>query len=307
MNAALISRDVVFEPADNKRLANLCGQFDEHLRQIEDRLKVEIASRGNRFRVTGKPGAAEIGGDVLLSLFQMTDNESLDPERVHMLLQESVMNEGEPVAAKTGTVANDAEDVSIQTRQKLIRPRGPNQTVYLQSIRDYDLAFGVGTKDINDRAGHQVGLPPAIDGQVAERFCAVTPKQIQSAVEGLLTKNEIGSLIMRLEQIKAALTATDTNGYVIPRVSSDLSGMDDWANVDDSDRQTSYFARDKHWQLNVMKPGGRLLAPVEAHHCAKDRLAELIAAAEKTSAAEAKEKLLATEGNHPDVRKRIKK
>jgi len=54
------------------------------------------------------------------------------------------MNEGEPVAAKTGTVANDAEDVSIQTRQKLIRPRSPNQTVYLQSIRDYDLAFGIG-------------------------------------------------------------------------------------------------------------------------------------------------------------------
>jgi phosphate starvation-inducible PhoH-like protein len=142
LNAIQISRDVVLEPADNSRLANLCGQFDEHLRQIEQRLDVEIASHGNRFRVTGKPGAAEIGGDVLLSLFQMTDNESLDPERVHMLLQESVMNEGEPVAAQTG--ADDAEDVSIQTRHKLVRPRGANQTVYLKSIRDYDLAFGIG-------------------------------------------------------------------------------------------------------------------------------------------------------------------
>ena len=94
------------------------------------------------FRVTGKPGAAETGGDVLLSLFQMTDNESLDPERVHMLLQESVMNEGEPAAAQTS--ANDTEDVSIQTRHKLIRPRGANQNIYLQSIRDFDLAFGIG-------------------------------------------------------------------------------------------------------------------------------------------------------------------
>ena len=29
------SRDLILEPADNLRLANLCGQFDEHLRQLE--------------------------------------------------------------------------------------------------------------------------------------------------------------------------------------------------------------------------------------------------------------------------------
>jgi len=135
---------VVLEPADNNRLANLCGQFDEHLRQIERRLDVEIASRGNRFRVTGQPGAAKIGGDVLLSLFQMTDSESLDPERVHILLQESVMNDGEPAAATSEGGAVDAEEVSIQTRHKLIRPRGANQTAYLQNIRKHDLAFGIG-------------------------------------------------------------------------------------------------------------------------------------------------------------------
>ena len=75
MNAVQISRDIVLEPADNSRLANLCGQFDEHLRQIERRLDVEIASRGNRFRVTGRPGAAEAGGDLLLSMFELTGKE----------------------------------------------------------------------------------------------------------------------------------------------------------------------------------------------------------------------------------------
>jgi len=144
LNATQIFRDVVLEPADNNRLANLCGQFDEHLRQIERRLDVEIASRGNRFRVTGQPGAAKIGGDVLLSLFQMTDSESLDPERVHILLQESVMNGGEPAAATSEGGAADAEEVSIQTRHKLVRPRGANQTAYLQNIRERDLAFGIG-------------------------------------------------------------------------------------------------------------------------------------------------------------------
>ncbi len=29
---------LVLEPADTERLANLCGQFDQHLKQIESRL-----------------------------------------------------------------------------------------------------------------------------------------------------------------------------------------------------------------------------------------------------------------------------
>ena len=131
----------MLEPADNNRLANLCGQFDEHLRQIERRLNVEISSRGNRFRVTGRPGAAEVGGDVLLSLFAMTGNERLDPERVHMLLQESIMNDAPP--PKNDRDATE-EQFSIQTRRKLIRPRGANQTSYVRSIQQHDLAFGIG-------------------------------------------------------------------------------------------------------------------------------------------------------------------
>jgi len=142
LNAVRIFRDVVLEPADNNRLANLCGQFDEHLRQIERRLDVEIASRGNRFRVTGLPGAAEVGGDVLLSLFEMTDSERLDAERVHMLLQESFMNDADATTPET-EVADD-EVFTIQTRHKLIRPRGANQTAYMTSIQQHDLAFGIG-------------------------------------------------------------------------------------------------------------------------------------------------------------------
>ena len=141
MNAVQISRDVVLEPADNVRLANLCGQFDEHLRQIERRLDVEIASRGNRFRITGTPGAAEVGGDILLSLFEMTDKERLDPERVHMLLQESFMTD---VDAATNDDEGEDHVAGIQTRRKLIRPRGANQTAYLRNILQHDLAFGIG-------------------------------------------------------------------------------------------------------------------------------------------------------------------
>jgi phosphate starvation-inducible PhoH-like protein len=143
LNATYVSQDIVLEPVDNRRLANLCGQFDEHLRQIERRLNVEIASRGNRFRVTGQPGAARAGTDVIRSLFQMTDHERLDPERVHVCLQESVMSAGD-IDNNRDTERDEESDFTIQTRKKLVRARGKNQKGYIRNIRNHDLAFGIG-------------------------------------------------------------------------------------------------------------------------------------------------------------------
>ncbi|MCO4812828.1 MAG: PhoH family protein [Gammaproteobacteria bacterium] len=172
MNAVQISRDVVLEPADNGRLANLCGQFDEHLRQIERRLNVEIASRGNRFRITGQPGAAEVGGDVLSRLFDMTDEERLDPERVHMLLQESFMDE-----AKSDDVDSDEvqEEVTIQTRRKLIRPRGANQTAYIRNIREHDLAFGIGPAGTGKTYLAVAAAVDALESEQVRRIVLVRP------------------------------------------------------------------------------------------------------------------------------------
>ena len=47
------SLDIDFKPADNERLANLCGPMNEHLRQIEARLGVEINNRNHHFQLIG--------------------------------------------------------------------------------------------------------------------------------------------------------------------------------------------------------------------------------------------------------------
>jgi len=172
LNAVQISRDVVLEPADNGRLANLCGQFDEHLRQIERRLDVEIASRGNRFRITGTPGAAEVGGDILLSLFEMTDNERLDPERVHMLLQESFMTD---VDAANNDDDGEEQIAGIQTRRKFIRPRGANQMAYLKSILRHDLAFGIGPAGTGKTYLAVACAVDALDNEQVRRIVLVRP------------------------------------------------------------------------------------------------------------------------------------
>jgi len=181
LNALQISRDIVLEPADNQRLANLCGQFDEHLRQIENRLNVEIAGRGNHFRVTGKPGAAEIGGDVLKTLFELTGHECLDPERVHIHLQESVMSQ-EPATSDHETAsdsepgdADQASDIAVQTRRKRIRPRGKNQTTYLTNIRKHDLAFGIGPAGTGKTYLAVAAAVEALDNEEVRRIVLVRP------------------------------------------------------------------------------------------------------------------------------------
>jgi phosphate starvation-inducible PhoH-like protein len=175
LNAVQISRDLVLEPADNTRLANLCGQFDEHLRQIERRLNVEIASRGNHFRVTGLPGATQLGSDVLHALFKMTDQERLDPERVHILLQESVMNDGEPESQALEAGVDDADGLVIQTRLKRIKPRGANQTSYLRHMRDYDLSFGIGPAGTGKTYLAVAAAVDALEQEQVRRMVLVRP------------------------------------------------------------------------------------------------------------------------------------
>jgi len=178
LNAVQISQDVILEPADNNRLANLCGQFDEHLRQIERRLNVNISSRGNRFRVTGNPGAARIGTDVLRSLFKLTGKERLDPERVHMCLQESVMHSEE--AERPEPVSEEADEgvdspYEIQTRRKLVRARGGNQREYLRNIRQHDLAFGIGPAGTGKTYLAVASAIDALENERVRRIILVRP------------------------------------------------------------------------------------------------------------------------------------
>lgn len=133
------ANDIVLEPADSGRLAALCGQFDEHLRQLERRLGVEINSRGNRFRVLGDQESVRAASEVLRALYAATAEQGLDPERVNLFLQE---------AGVAAMVAGDDESVTsadgIRTRRGIIRGRGPNQVRYLANIGTHDLNLGIG-------------------------------------------------------------------------------------------------------------------------------------------------------------------
>ncbi|MEO6264000.1 MAG: PhoH family protein [Luteimonas sp.] len=129
--------DFVLEPDEIERLANLCGPFDQHLRQIELRLGVEIANRGNVFRVVGPVVAVGKAEKLLRELWRDAANETLTEPAIHLRLAE----------AEADRLVNDdiqPQEIAIRVKRGTIRGRGANQAKYLHAIATHDINFGVG-------------------------------------------------------------------------------------------------------------------------------------------------------------------
>ncbi|HEX7966529.1 MAG TPA: PhoH family protein [Gammaproteobacteria bacterium] len=131
--------DFILEPADNARLANLCGQFDEHLRHLEQRLGIEINNRGAQFRVIGPAGMVQAAERVLKELYAATAKERISRETVHMSLSQAALADRRAVPAEP-----DGDEPALDTKQGRIRGRGANQRRYLHNIASHDLNFGIG-------------------------------------------------------------------------------------------------------------------------------------------------------------------
>ncbi|MEE8528857.1 MAG: PhoH family protein [Gammaproteobacteria bacterium] len=169
MSVAAKAEDLILEPADNSRLANLCGQFDEHLRQIERRLGVEINNRGNHFRILGNSQAAHAGVRVLQELFRLTATEAVSPQQVHVCLQEAGMPRA-PEEAET-----EARETVIKTPRGIIRTRGQNQRLYLNQIRSSDLSFGIGPAGTGKTYLAVACAVEALDREEVSRIVLVRP------------------------------------------------------------------------------------------------------------------------------------
>jgi phosphate starvation-inducible PhoH-like protein len=130
--------DVTLSPEDNQRLANLCGQLDEHLRLLESELGVELNNRGNIFRIIGKPGSAQVAGQVLRQLYSEAVGGVLTRDQVRLAVREALDD-------------SDDDDLPTETELKVkhfrgtsIRPRGATQRRYLGNITTCDINFGIG-------------------------------------------------------------------------------------------------------------------------------------------------------------------
>ena len=133
----IVHHDFTLEPADSERLANLAGPFDGHLRQIELRLGVEIANRGNVFRVSGGEDAVDSAERLLRTLYAEARDTVFDSHAIHLRLNAANLDHVDDAGYQP-------QEVAVRVRRGTIRGRGANQARYLHAIASHDINFGIG-------------------------------------------------------------------------------------------------------------------------------------------------------------------
>jgi phosphate starvation-inducible PhoH-like protein len=122
-------------------LGALFGQFDANLVQIENRLGVYIAARGNRIQIEGPEDAVARARDVLKGMYQrLTQGQELDVGAVESLIAMS----SEPTLEGIITGSHDAPPIMIRTRKKTIVPRSAVQIDYMKALGSKDMIFALG-------------------------------------------------------------------------------------------------------------------------------------------------------------------
>jgi phosphate starvation-inducible PhoH-like protein len=147
---------------DNRLLASLYGEHDKHLVQIEDRLGVELHSRGNLLSVSGPTESAEIACSALNRLYRRLKNgEPVDAAEVDAALR---------MASAPG-LGHSSDGPVIVTRRRRITPRSPLQARYIEAMAERELVFGLG---------------PAGTGKTYLAVCFAVEKLLKGEVERIV-------------------------------------------------------------------------------------------------------------------------
>lgn len=122
-------------------LGALFGEFDAHLVQIENRLGVYIAARGNKVQIEGPEDEVARARDVLRKMHEaLLTGQDIDAGMIEALIARST----EPTLDGIMGGVPDAPGVMIRTRRKTIVPRSPMQVDYIRALQRDDIIFALG-------------------------------------------------------------------------------------------------------------------------------------------------------------------
>ncbi len=130
---------------DNNKLASaLYGQFDENLARLEQKLGVDIRSRGNQLTIKGSQEAAEQARRALDSLYAIlqkgVDIAQSDVDGAVRMALAADDQLTLPTLERKGRMAA----AQIATRKKTIYARSVTQDAYMRALERSELVFGIG-------------------------------------------------------------------------------------------------------------------------------------------------------------------
>ena len=117
----------------------LSGEYNKHLKYVQQRLDIQIISRQNQLILTGDLTGVERGEFILTKLAELArKTDDISGEDVHLIVQSSLSDNDDNTPKMQDT------PISLRTRKGKISPRGNNQALYVKKILTSDVCFGVG-------------------------------------------------------------------------------------------------------------------------------------------------------------------
>ena len=161
------TKEFQIDAADNEILANLLGVFDKNLRVIEEALGIEIKNRGNIFLLSGSTKDLIRGEKIIKDLYITATNENLSEKKIHLLVRKYMGNHEEQ--------GNMESTPDIKTPRRAIKTQGKNQSIYIKTIRENDLCFGIGPAGTGKTYLAVAAAIEALQKQVVSKIILVRP------------------------------------------------------------------------------------------------------------------------------------
>ena len=158
-----MSRHVKFEHLTQAQLKTVLGEYNNHIKYIQQRLDIKISQRQGDFCLSGDITGVERGERILYKLADEAQNsKDISAAELHLIIQSSISRDQDMaddadskdavfknVASKHESTddldsASDFTPITLRTRKGKIVPRGGNQQRYVKNVLTSDVSFGIG-------------------------------------------------------------------------------------------------------------------------------------------------------------------
>jgi len=134
---------------DNSLIPLLFGEHNAHLHYLENMLNVDIASRGNTVSIKGPPKAMQTAEAVLEMMWsRLEKNQDISISDVDAALRFARGERRGPLETGPHSMRENFLDekagIKSSGSSKIVNPRSPNQSLYIEAMRRTEMVFGIG-------------------------------------------------------------------------------------------------------------------------------------------------------------------
>ena len=149
---------------DNNKLSNLCGPFDENLKQISTGLEIKINRKGSIFIISGDDINVKFGCTLIEKFYNGSTNP-INPEDIQLNL----------VQINRVSTSDKKKSPQLLTLKNELQGRTPRQIEYLQNIQSEDINFGIGPAGTGKTYLAVASAVDALNREKVKRIVLVRP------------------------------------------------------------------------------------------------------------------------------------